>query len=193
MSPAPARSLGRGARKRILRTARELFSDPGINATGIAEIVERSRVSRRTLYQHFDSKDELVVAYLRELAADPEAPPQRLLERTDLTARARLLEMFTVLADGPRPLRGDPFLAAAVELADPRHPARRLIARRQMELAERLSDLAREAGARRPEPLAAGLLLIYEGAAAAVLIADDPGPVAEAMTVAARLLADALD
>jgi AcrR family transcriptional regulator len=192
VSPAPARSLGRGARERILRTARELFSDPGINATGIAEIVERSRVSRRTLYQHFGSKDELVVAYLRELSADPEAAPQRVLERIDLTARARLLEMFAVLADGPRPLRGDPFLAAAVELADPRHPARRLIARRQLELAERLADLAREAGARGPEPLAARLLLLYEGAAAAVLIADDPAPVAEAMAVAARLLADAL-
>jgi AcrR family transcriptional regulator len=190
VSPAPARSLGRGARERILRTARELFSDPGINATGIAEIVERSRVSRRTLYQHFGSKDELVVAYLRELAADPDAAPQRVLERTDLTARARLLEMFVSLTEGPRPLRGDPFLAAAVELADPGHPARRLIARRQLELAERLADLAREAGARGPETLAARLLLLYEGAAAAVLIADDPGPAAEAMTVAARLLAD---
>jgi AcrR family transcriptional regulator len=188
VSPAPARSLGRGARSRILRTARVLFSDPGINATGIAEIVEQARVSRRTLYQHFASKDDLIVAYLRELAADPEAMPQQLLMREDLTARARLLETFTALGEGPRPLRGDPFLAAAVEIADPRHPARRLIARRQLELAERLGALCREAGARRAEQLGRQLVVLYAGASASVLAADDPSPAADATAVARVLL-----
>ncbi len=193
VSPAPARSLGRGARARILSTARELFSDPGINATGIAEIVERSRVSRRTLYQHFASKDDLVVAYLRELAADPEAAPQGLLTREDLTARARLLEMFGALGDGRGPLRGDPFIAAAVELADPRHPGRRVVARRQQELGELLGELCREAGARQAEQLGRRLLVLYSGAAASVLAADDPGPAAEATAIARMLLEAAID
>lgn len=193
MSPAPARSLGRGARARILATARELFTNPGINATGIAEIVEQARVSRRTLYQHFASKDELIIAYLRELAADPDADPQRVLERADLTPRARLLEMFATLTDGPRPLRGDRFLAAAVELADPRHPARRLIARRQAELAGQLGELCREAGARQPEQLGERLLVLYAGASASVLAADDPAPAAEATAIARLLLETAID
>jgi len=193
VSPAPARSLGRGARTRILNTARGLFSDPGINATGIAEIVAQARVSRRTLYQHFASKDELVVAYLRELAADPDAMPQRLLGREELTARARLLEMFGALGEGPRPLRGDPFIAAAVEIADPRHPARRLIARRQEELGELLGDVCREAGARQPERLGRRLLVLYAGAAASVLAADDAAPAAEAAAIARGLLEEAID
>lgn len=193
MSPPPARSLGRGARERILRTARELFSDPGINATGIAEIIERARVSRRTLYQHFASKDELIVAYLRELAADPRAMPQQLLMREDLTPRARLLEMFSALGDGPKPLRGDPFLAAAVELADPAHPARRLIARRQEELVELLGSVCREAGARQSEQLGRRLLVLYAGAAASVLTANDPAPAAEAAAIARLLLEAAID
>jgi len=193
VSPAPARSLGRGARARILGAARELFADPGINATGIADIVERARVSRRTLYQHFASKDDLIVAYLRELAADPETMPQRLLERDDLTARARLLEMFGALGDGPRPLRGDPFLAAAVELADPDHPGRRVIARRQGQLGELLGEVCREAGAGQAEVLGRRLLVLYAGGAAAVLAADDPRPAAEATAIARILLEAAID
>ncbi len=156
--PAPARSLGRGARERIMRTARELFADPGINATGIAEIVSHARVSRRTLYQHFASKDDLIVAYLRGLAADPAAVPQRLLTREDLTPRARLLEMFGALGEGPGPLRGDPFVAAAVELADPAHPGRRVIARRRR---------AARRAARRGLPRGRGAPARAAGAAAA--------------------------
>jgi AcrR family transcriptional regulator len=192
MSPAPARSLGRGARERIRRVARELFADRGINATGIAEIVSRARVSRRTLYQHFASKDELIVAYLRDLAADPAAGPQRLLTRNDLTPRARLLEMFGTLTQGPAPLRGDPFIAAAVELADPAHPGRGVIARRQRELGELLGEVCREAGARRPEQLGQRLLVLYAGAAAALLAADDPGPALEATAIARELLEAAI-
>ena len=193
MAPAPARSLGRGARERILRTARELFSDPGINATGIAEIIAHARVSRRTLYQHFASKDELIVAYLRELAADPEAAPQGVLTRSDLTARARLLEMFEALGEGPVPLRGDPFIAAAVELADPDHPARRVIARRQQELGELLGAVCREAGARQADALGRRLLVLYAGASASVLAADDPEPITAATAIARELLEAAID
>ncbi len=173
--------------------ARELFSDPGINATGISEIVARSRVSRRTLYQQFASKDELIVAYLRDLAADPGAAPQRLLDREDLTPRARLAEMFDLLVEGPGRLRGDPFLAAAVEIADPTHPARRLITRRQVDLSDRLGGLAREAGARDPDRLGRRLALLYAGAAASVLAADDAEPAIEATALARALLADAID
>ena len=192
--PAPRQpSLGRGARARILTAARELFADPGINATGISEIVARSRVSRRTLYQQFASKDELIAAYLRDLAADPAAAPRHVLEREDLTARARLLEMFAALTEGPRPLRGDPFLAAAVEIADPAHPARRVVAERQADLAERLGELAREAGARHPERVGERLLVLYAGAAAAVLAADNEAAGAVATTLARAVLAEALD
>jgi AcrR family transcriptional regulator len=193
MHSARQPSLGRGARERILAVSRDLFRDPGINATGISEIVARSRVSRRTLYQQFASKDELIVAYLRDLAGDPDAAPQRVLDRDDLTARSRLAEMVDALGAGPRPLRGDPFLAAAVEIADPAHPARRLVARRQAELADRLGALAREAGARDADRLGRRLALLYAGAAASVVVADDPQPAAEATAIARALLAAAID
>jgi AcrR family transcriptional regulator len=188
VAPAPTTSLGRGARGRILAAARRRFAAQGINATGIAELVAEAHVSRRTLYQQFASKDELIVAYLRELVADPSMLPQRVLDRDDLTPRARLLELFAALGEAPGPPRGDPFLAAAVELADPAHPARRLIAQRQAAFAERLADLAHGAGARDAQAVAERLLVLYCGAASAMLAADDAAPVAAATALARSVL-----
>src|SRR3954452_10737431 len=60
---------GAPARERILTAAYELFSHRGIQAVGIDAIIERSGVARQTLYRHFASKQELVLACL-ELRED---------------------------------------------------------------------------------------------------------------------------
>ncbi len=144
----PAVSAGRGARERILAAARELYQRQGINITGIAELCAAARVSKRTLYQHFASKDEVVAGYLAALAADPGYPPHAILTRGDLAPRARLLELYATLAGGRPPLRGCPFVNAGTELADPAHPGRIVIVDYKREFAHRLAALAREAGAR---------------------------------------------
>src|SRR5262244_1525812 len=54
------------ARQRILDAAYDLFSQHGIRAVGIDSIIERSGVARMTLYRHFQSKDELVLAFLED-------------------------------------------------------------------------------------------------------------------------------
>ena len=195
--PAPARppavSQRPGARERLLTAARVLFAREGINATGVAELCAEAKVSKRSLYMHFASKDELVAAYLSELAADPGYPPHAVLTRADLAPRARLLELYTTLADGPRPLRGSPFINAGAELADPNHPARPIIVTYQEEFADRLSALAREAGARGSERVGRQLALLYDGAAAEVALSNRPEPAAEAQALAATLLREAVD
>ena len=55
--PAPARD-------RILDTSYELFSRRGVRAVGVDEVIERAGVAKATLYRHFPSKDDLVVAFL---------------------------------------------------------------------------------------------------------------------------------
>jgi AcrR family transcriptional regulator len=52
------------ARERILDTAYELFSRRGIRDVGIGEVIERAEVAKATLYRHFPSKDDLVIAFL---------------------------------------------------------------------------------------------------------------------------------
>ncbi len=200
-APSPSRSRrapaasgsGRGARDRILNGARDVFYRQGINATGVTELCAASKVSKRTLYQHFAGKDEVVAAYLAAIAADASYPPHAVLGRTDLAPRARLLELFATLAEGRRPLRGCPFVNAGIELSDPSHPGRAAIAGYKAEFAERLAGLARDAGARGAERVGRRLLLLYDGAAAQVAREDSAEPAAEAQALAAAILQSATD
>lgn len=184
---------GRGARARILAASRALFRRRGINAVGVAELSAAAKVSKRTLYRHFAGKDELIIAYLRSFEDDPQSGPERALGRSDLTPRARLLELFATLADDEHPMRGCPFLNAAVELPDVDHPAHRLAAQHKRRFCERLADLAREAGARDATRVGRRLALLYDGAAAQVVVSDDPDAAAEAHAMAAALLDQAID
>ena len=85
------RRRGRGARERILSASQQLFRDQGINRTGMDQLCAVAQVSKRTAYQHFTSKDELVAEYLRRF--DPDVMPG-VFDRTDLTPRERLLAAF---------------------------------------------------------------------------------------------------
>jgi AcrR family transcriptional regulator len=187
----PHGSLGRGARERILAAAETLFARQGINATSMNDLYIEARVSKRTLYQHFAGKDELVLAVLA--AAHERSGAAAVLARVELAPRARLLELFTALAEQPRPLRGDPFIGAAVEFPDPSHPAHRAAAEHGRWLRQRLTDLARAAGARDPEQVGRRLALLYDGAAIRAFVDDDPACTADAYAIAAGILRDAID
>lgn len=189
----PPPSAGRGARERILAATRDLYYRQGINVTGVTELCAAARISKRTLYQHFASKDEVIAAYLAAVAGDPGYPPNAVLTRADLAPRARLLELYATLASGRRPLRGCPFVNAGVELPDPDHPGRRVAAAYKREFTDRLGALAREAGARGSERVGRRLALLYDGAAAQVTLYDDPEPAAEAQALAAAVLQTAMD
>lgn len=184
---------GRGAHARILRAARVLFGERGLTTTGVAELAAAAQVSKRTLYQHFASKDDVIVAYLRAYEEEPGLGPEGLLARADLTPRARLLELFAALGEQPRPMRGDPFVNAAVELADPAHPAHRLAAEHKQRFTQRLTEIARDAGARPAEQVGRRLALLYDGAAAQLAVYDSAEPAAEAYAMAASILRDAID
>jgi AcrR family transcriptional regulator len=158
------RRRGRGARERILGASRELFGDQGINRTGMDQLCAAARVSKRTAYQHFAGKDELVAEYLRRL--DPDVLPG-VFDRPGLTPRERLLaavEGPAAPAGGVTPLC--PFIAAAVEVNDPGHPAARYARDYKKAVAARLAETARQAGAADPEQLGEQLALLIDGASA---------------------------
>src|SRR3982750_3630112 len=154
---------GRGARERILSASRQLFRDQGINSTGMDQLCAVAQVAKRTLYQHFSGKDELIAEHLRRF--DPEVLPE-VFDRADLTPRERLLAVFEVHA----PLC--PFIAAAVEIPDPGHPARVYARDYKKAFAARLTDTAREAGAAHPEQLGERLALLLDGATARSRVLD---------------------
>ena len=102
-------------------------------------------------------KDALIAEHLRRF--DPDILPE-VFDRTDLTPRERLLAAFDIHA----PLC--PFIAAAVEIHDPGHPARVHARAYKKAFAARLTETAREAGATNPEQLGEQLALLLDGASA---------------------------
>lgn len=190
MSTVARRRARDGARERILETADCLFYEDGIHAVGVDKVIAESGVAKMTLYRHFPSKDELIVAYLEranqrfwtwieeEMAAAPDP-------------RAKLLRAFRALgrqATSPS-CHGCGFQGAAAEFPDPAHPAHKVALAHKRQVVERFTALAREARLRAPEALAEQLLLLMEGAWVAARVFGPRNPAARVAEAARALIA----
>jgi AcrR family transcriptional regulator len=188
-SPRTDDQLTPGAR-RILEVASELFYQRGIHAVGVDTIAAESGVTKRTLYDRFGSKDNLVTAYLR---ARHRAWWQRLEERLAAAPGSRTLAVFDAYAEDLLPAdRGCGFLNAAAEL--PReHPGYRVVQVHKRAVRRRLEELLRE---ERPELqaeiTAEHLFLLLEGAIAHRGIDGDGHLARRARSIATQLLDAAL-
>jgi AcrR family transcriptional regulator len=153
-------------RDRIVATAAGLFYAEGIHAVGINRVVEASDVAKATLYEHFPSKEELVVACVERHAAnwrDNIATPAR--ARRGAPAQ-RIGHVFELLGRGfvDPAFRGCPFINTAAEYPGPDGSvAHAIVAHRLSVLSLFLELLAPVPPARRRQ-CADQLLLIYDGA-----------------------------
>ena len=183
------RRRGRGARERILSASQQLFRSQGINRTGMDQLCAVAQVSKRTAYQHFSSKDELVAEYLRRFDPDVMAD---VFDRADLTPRERLLAAFEAPVSGTADITPlCPYIGAAVEMHDPQHPASQYARDYKKAIAERLAETAREAGATNPEQLGEQLALLLDGASARTRVLNSESfPTAAA--IAAVLIENAI-
>jgi AcrR family transcriptional regulator len=177
-------------RDRILQTARELFYRDGINAVSVDAIAAAAGTNKMTLYRHFDSKDALISAYLGQLAAEGEGvwEEARAAHPGDPQAQLRYLlkqvSQFAAESTG----RGCALANAAVELAERKHPARKVVEAHKRRQCERLIALCREAGYAKPEQLADELFLLVEGARSSLQSVGPEGPGARLFALAERLL-----
>jgi AcrR family transcriptional regulator len=180
---------GRGARKRILQAAEELFYTRGIHATGVAALMEAAHVSPRTFYVHFPTKNALVEEYLRRFESERPLAAEAELERGDLTPARRLLAIFAALeSDSADPFRGCPFHNAVVEGAGELPEVARLAQRHKRAFRDRLVATAAEAGAADPEILGRQLAVIFEGANALAASCNDVAVITDARQAAKTLL-----
>ncbi len=179
---------GRGARQRILDAAAELFYREGINATGVERLAAESAVSKRTLYQHFPSKTAVVEEYLRSI----EPHVAKLLHDAHQTPRQRMLTVFDAPITAGGPLRGCPFHNAAVEAAGAMPGVHDIVRASKRSFAEKLTELAEEAGAVDPQLLGQQLAVLYEGAAALATSLNDSTPWAHARAAAETLIDQAV-
>lgn len=180
-------------RERILRAARELFYREGINAVSVDAIASAADTNKMTLYRHFSSKDELVAAYLQSLADEGDALWDTAREQHPGDAQAQLRYLMRRVSEfAADPVgRGCALANAAIELAEPRHPARRVVEAHKRRQRERLVALVREAGYTRPERVADELFLLVEGARVTLQSVGREGPGARLYALVEDLLASA--
>ena len=112
------------ARQRILETADRLFYQEGVRAVGIDRIIAEAGVAKMTLYTHFPSKDDLILAVLKYREQGVLEFFRSAMERHGKKAKNPLRAFFAALKEWFETpgFRGCAFQNAAVELADPAHP-----------------------------------------------------------------------
>lgn len=186
--------MARTRRDRLIDTALALFDRDGYRATGIDRILAEAGVAKMTLYKHFGSKDELVLAVLRRRDERWRASFARAVERRASAPGTRLRAVFDALdewLDGPR-FKGCMFLKAAAEFPAPDDPIHAAAAEHQRLVLAYLRDLAAAAGAKRPARLARELMLLIEGAIAVTQVNGPVGAARHARKAGEALIAAAL-
>lgn len=184
-------------RERILRTASDLFYREGARAVGVDLVVERAGVAKTSLYRHFRTKDDLIAAFLEredeEFWRQWESIAQ--LHRSDAHAELDAHMRWIGERLGRKNYRGCPQLNMAAEFPDANHPARTTAVSHKRELRRRLKGIAERLSVRRPDELAAQLVLLINGAfvSSQVIAGDEAVPVLLAAShalVAAALRAE---
>jgi AcrR family transcriptional regulator len=154
------------ARERILDTAYELFSRRGIRDVGVDEVIARAGVAKATLYRHFASKDDLVIAFLerreeRWTLAWVEAEARR----RGSTPEDQLLAIFELFDEWFH--RDDfeacSFINVLLEMG-PAHPAGQASVRHLASIRSIVARLADEAALRDPESFARSWHILMKGA-----------------------------
>jgi AcrR family transcriptional regulator len=168
---------------RILEVADRMFYRQGLRAVGVDALASELGISKKTLYRHFPSKDDLVVAYLKGRfrplpPASARAPAEQILRNFEWFARS-----LSMAED----YRGCAYLNALAELGDEDSEARRLAV--EFKESRRLwyRDLLSRLEVDDPDTLATQLALLIDGAYAAALVRRDRS-VGWAAVAAARVL-----
>jgi AcrR family transcriptional regulator len=178
------------ARRRILDVAIDLFYREGIRAVGVDTIVEQSGVGKATLYRHFPTKDDLIVAYLEEQNSLYWERFEKSIAQYEGSAKAQLLAWLDSMIERwtAAGYRGCAFLNAVAEFSEPDHPVHQRAVEHKQAVREQLYQLGQQAGARHPDVLADQLLLLINGGLASVPTFGATGPVAQLKVIATALI-----
>ncbi len=181
------------SKDKILETAARLFHQYGYRAIGVDTIAAEAGIGKMTMYRHFPSKDDLIVAFLRH--ADEEFWRYFETSTQDApAARDKLLAFFTALQNYTTTPAcfGCPFINIATEYAEADHAGHQVAIEHKQSVRTRFIQLAKAAGARHTKALADGLLLLMDGAyMAARMYGDSRHNPANHLAQAAAQLLDA--
>lgn len=182
------KSAGPSTRDRILSAANKLFYDEGIRATSVDGIAEKAGITKKTLYYHFPSKDNLVEGYLESRDQPNLELFAQWFDACDGSVADKVAAIFTAVGKGARhpKWKGCGFQRTVAELANmPGHPAVQVGARHKKKFEAWLTVKFTEAGLENPAELARHIVVLMEGTFAILLMHRDPD-YADAAAIAAR-------
>jgi AcrR family transcriptional regulator len=169
-SPSPTR-------ERIISAASALFYGEGIKSVSVDAVAAKASLTKRTLYYHFKSKDDLVAAYL----AARDQPNLELFKKWFAESEGglptKLEAIFRNLARSARhpKWKGCGFLRTSAELANlPGHPAIKIGAAHKKKFEDWLRLTFEVEGIKNASRLARQILLLLDGSFAVVLLQRDP-------------------
>ena len=175
---------------KVFKTAARLFYQHGYRAIGVDTIAAESGIGKMTLYRHYPSKDDLIVAYLRD-SNELFWKNFEQITKDASTPREKLLAFFQSLQDYVKTpvCYGCPFLNVATEYPETDYPGHQVALEHKQSVRTRFRQLAKEAGAPKPEALADQLFLLMDGAYMASRMFGAKNPAAQ-VAEAARILID---
>ena len=178
------------ARQRVLETADRLFYRDGIRAVGIDRIIAEAGVAKMSLYKHFPSKDDLILAVLEHREEAVLEFFRSSMERHGKRSKTPLRAFFAALKDffeSPG-FRGCPFQNAAVELADPAHAGTEFVRGHKQRFSEFLRGLVEQTVCTAAAKVAPAVAILVEGAIVTAVIRGDPGAADVARDAALKLV-----
>ncbi len=177
-------------REQIIDVALKLFYQNGFHATGVEKIREEAGVSKKTLYSHFKSKDELILATLRKRDEQFRDNFMRTVERFGETPKKQLEAVFDTAHEwfNSKNFYGCLFINASAEFtaADDRHHI--ICAEHKRLMHNHIKSLAEKARAQNPDKLAEQLNLLIEGATVQAHVCGDKRAALKAKEIAIILI-----
>ncbi len=187
MTPGAARAA---PRDRLLAAAAQLFHESGIQATGVDSLIEAAGVAKATFYRHYPSKDDLVVAWLKDERTNWFRGVRVVAEERASSPAEVIPLLFEAAAEWfeAEGSRGCPYLNAAVEITDPDHPALGVVRGFLDHVREQLTSVVVAAGLPEPEAIGFQLQILLAGALSQAVACHSTEPFRFAQQAATRLV-----
>lgn len=178
-------------RDHLLETALRLFNEKGYQATGVDLIIAESGVAKTTLYRHFETKEDLIVAALERRDEEDRREMREFVEKraSDPAERILLTFDFLQLWFKDKDFRGCSFMAATGEHKDMVDPVFRAASMHKRLTLAYFEELAHAARLRDPRRVADEINILHEGATAVAQVVRSAEPGRQAKRMAAAILA----
>lgn len=177
-------------KEKLFQKAARLFYKHGYRAIGVDTIAAESGIGKMTLYRHYPSKDDLIVAYLKD-SDELFWRNFEVIVKGAVTPREKLLAFFESLQDYVKTpaCYGCPFLNVATEYPETDYPGHQIALEHKQAVRARFRQLAKDAGAREPDALADQLFLLMDGAYMASRMFGTKNPASHLASAAKTLIA----